>query len=258
MELLSNNLKYLRKQHYDTQEEMAKILGMKKSTYASYESGAGNMPTVQTLYEIARHFKVSMESLVETDYTTLKGNHPVKISEREVYFPVSVDSYGNELVDIIPADHQAQAGYLSEHTDPSYIQTIPKIHWDFGIHEPGTKRMFQIAGDSMLPIPSKSYILTRKSDYESIRNGYAYIIVTDNDILFKRLEKDEESVHLLSDNAIYPPQKIHAEEIKQYWEAIKVIMDLPEAPIWTLDALGEKIIQTNDRVQELMNIIKKD
>ena len=42
MDYLTQNLKFLRKRHACTQEEMAESLNLKKSTYASYEIEDGN------------------------------------------------------------------------------------------------------------------------------------------------------------------------------------------------------------------------
>ncbi|MDH3648217.1 MAG: helix-turn-helix domain-containing protein [Saprospiraceae bacterium] len=251
MDYLAKNLKTLRKQYYSTQEEMAQALGLKKSTYASYENDDGNTPPAKTLYTIAKLFAVPMDTLFDLDYRTLDRNKAVKISEREIYFPVSVDLAGSELIDVVPSDHQAQAGYLSEYSDPSYIRSLPKISWDMGTHEVGTKRIFQISGDSMIPIPSGSFILTAKTDYEDLVSNDAYILITQNDILFKRVRKEAKHLQLLSDNSIYPQQLIEADEVLQYWKALKVILDMPKKPLITIDQIHATVQDTNQKVSEM-------
>ncbi len=251
MDLLAKNLKTLRKKQYSTQEEIAQALGLKKSTYASYEAEDGNTPPAKTLHAIARLFGVPMDALFDTDYTTIDPSQQLRISDNEIYFPVSVDLEGTELIDVVPSDHQAQAGYLSDYADPSFIRTLPKISWDMGSYEPGTKRIFQIEGDSMIPIPSGSYILTVKKNFEDLKNDEAYILVTQNDILFKRVEKQGQQLLLISDNSIYPPQQIEVDEVIQYWLALKVIMDMPDKPLITMDHIHHTVQETHRTVNEI-------
>lgn len=257
MDILAQNLRYLRKRISATQEEMAATLQLKKSTYASYESDDGNTPPAKTLYTIARHFEVSMDSLFEVAYNTLQDQDLIKISDREVYFPVSIDLTGSELIDVVPADYRAQAGYLSDYSDPSYIRSLPKISWDLGAYQQGTKRIFQIAGDSMLPIPPQSFVLGMKNNYEDLINDQAYIIVTTHDILFKRIRKEGALLHLLSDNPIYPAQKIESNAVRQYWKALKVIMDIPEKNTMNIAEWGEAIADTRDKVNEVLTVLKR-
>ena len=74
-----------------------------------------------------------------------------------------------------------------------------------------THRLFQIEGESMLPIPSGSYILsTYEEDWHRAGGMRPYIVVTRNDgVVFKRIENRLDSEHkdlwLISDNPDYPP-----------------------------------------------------
>ncbi len=256
MNYLSRNLKFLRKKRSVTQEEMAHALDLKKSTYASYEMEDGNVPPARTLYTIAKYFEVSMESLFDINFTVLRDHQLLKVSDQEIYFPVSVDLSGSELVDVVPSDHRAQAGYVQDYSDPSFIQALPKISWDLGIYESGTKRIFQITGDSMLPIPSGSFVLGLKQDYEDLVNDQAYIVVTQHDILFKRIRKDETSLHLISDNTLFPPQRIEVNDVRQYWKALKVIMDMPAMAQVSLHDLNETLVATRNKVDEVLQAVK--
>lgn len=253
MDFLAKNLKHLRKRISTTQEEMAIELDLKKSTYASYENEDGNTPPAKTLYAIAKKFEVPMESLFEIDYTTLGSQDALKISEREIYFPVSVDLSGTELIDVVPSTYRAQAGYISEFSDPAYIRSLPKINWDLGTYEVGSKRIFQISGDSMLPIPSLSFILGVRKSYEELLNDQAYIVVTQNDILFKRIKKEADMIHLISDNSLYPPQQVKADEVQQYWKALKAIMEIPTKPALSVYNMQETLQDTNEKVNIVLS-----
>lgn len=257
MDFLAKNLKFLRKRMSITQEEIATELDLKKSTYASYENEEGNTPPAKTLYAIAQKFDVSMESLFEVDYTALGNQETLKISEREVYFPVSVDLSGTELIDVVPATYRAQAGYISDFSDPAYIRSLPKISWDLGTYESGSKRIFQIAGDSMLPIPSQSFILGVRKNYEELVNDQTYIVITQNDILFKRIKKEGDTIQLISDNSLYPPQQVKADEVQQYWKALKAIIDIPSKTSLSVFDMQQTLQDTNKKVNKVLETLNQ-
>ncbi len=67
---LTKNLPYLRKLKNINQKEMAEMLNLARSTYASYESGKSE-PSLKTMLLISEFFKVSINDLciknLETD-----------------------------------------------------------------------------------------------------------------------------------------------------------------------------------------------
>ena len=63
MNKLKENLKELRINENLTQEDMAKMLNMSATGYASYEQGKAE-PSIDTLITLARFFKVSIDELV--------------------------------------------------------------------------------------------------------------------------------------------------------------------------------------------------
>ena len=63
-------LKALRKENLKTQEDMAKVLGVGRSTYAEYERGK-IVPSVGILEAISKYFGVSIDYLMgKTNFTT--------------------------------------------------------------------------------------------------------------------------------------------------------------------------------------------
>ncbi len=100
----------------------------------------------------------------------------------------------------------------------------------------------------MLPIPSQSFILGVRKNYEELVNDYAYVVVTQNDILFKRIRKEGNTIHLISDNSLYPPQQVKAEEVQQYWKALKAIMDVPFRPALSVYDMQETLQDTHKKV----------
>ena len=88
-----------------------------------------------------------------------------------------------------------------------------------------TYRMFQIEGESMLPVPSGSYILSDfVEDWRSIGGMRPYIVVTRTEgVVFKRVENrlDTETGDflLISDNPDFAPFVAKPEDIVEVWRA---------------------------------------
>jgi hypothetical protein len=140
--------------------------------------------------------------------------------------------------------------------DPDFVQMLPTF--DLPIPEVSpyrTYRLFQIEGDSMLPIPSGSYILASfEPDWNHSGGMRPYIVVTRNDgIVFKRIENrldtDHQDFQMISDNTDYPPYPVRPDEISEVWRAQAYLsFDWPtpsfsgmERIQGTLDALRQEI-----------------
>lgn len=60
---LGGNIRHLREARGLTQEQMAKLSGVPRATWANLESGAAN-PTLNVLYRVARALQVPLEELI--------------------------------------------------------------------------------------------------------------------------------------------------------------------------------------------------
>ena len=68
---IHTNVRRLRKRDHITQEQMAKLIGISRRTYANYENGSHSMP-VDVLVCVADHFQVSLDDLVRTPQEELR------------------------------------------------------------------------------------------------------------------------------------------------------------------------------------------
>ena len=123
--------------------------------------------------------------------------------------------------------------------------------------------MFQISGDSMLPIPSESYIIASYvANWTEIKDGDCCIIVTrDEGIVYKRIwsELDKGFLLLKSDNHLYEPYKISAKDIVEIWSARGYLsFDLPKQGIQTLDTvLNRDLSLIKNDVGVIKNLLLK-
>lgn len=224
MNYLGQNIKYLRKQKGLTQEKMANKLGITRSLVGAYEEGRAE-PRLQTLMNLARYFKISIDSLLNTDL----GNDGQKLYEKDLegdklrILPVIVDKEDKELSVIVPV--KASAGYTKGYGDIDYIESLPKFPMPFPELSPGrTYRLFQVEGDSMLPVPDGAYIICEYlQDWNLIRNEQPYILATKNEgIVYKRVVSNLQDGQLVlkPDNPSHKAYTINVDEVLEIWKAL--------------------------------------
>jgi len=86
-------------------------------------------------------------------------------------------------------------------------------------------RAFQLDGDSMLPIPDKSYVVGEYvQNLSLLKDGSAYIIVTrDEGVVFKVVYnqvRKRKKLLLRSLNPAYDPYEIDIEQVMEAWKFI--------------------------------------
>jgi transcriptional regulator with XRE-family HTH domain len=259
----SSNIRILRKRKNRTQEVAAQALGFTRSTLNSYENGAITNPTVEALINFSTYFKVSIDTLIRIDMSKLSelqlrelelGHDAYVRGTKLRVLATTVDSKNRENIELVPV--KAKAGYTAGYNDPEYIRNLPTFQLPF--LSPDKKfRTFQISGDSMLPIPDKSYVTAEfVENWMEVKDGNAYIILTQDDgIVFKVVFNhisNMKKLLLKSLNPIYKPYEINISEVKEIWKFVNYISnELPET-----NFQNPKLSNTVAKIQSEMNKIK--
>ncbi len=233
------NIKLLRKRRGRTQDDVAGALDMKRPTLSGYENGVAE-PGIEVLIAFSDYYKISVDTLLKQDLSALPDS---QLSQLERGFDIfvngstlrviatTVDSSNRENIELVP--HKASAGYRTGFADPEFIRMLPTFQLPF-LSAERKYRMFQISGDSMLPIPDKSWITGEfVQNWQNIRDGLAYIILTIEDgIMFKVIENhinDEGRIRLHSLNPLYDPYYVDVKDIREIWRFVHYISaELPE------------------------------
>jgi SOS-response transcriptional repressor LexA len=90
----------------------------------------------------------------------------------------------------------------------------------------GKHRSFRVVGDSMPPLKDGSIMIgSYIGSFSEIKDGETYIILTtDGETVYKRLYKDKTKSNAVfefhSDNPVYAPYKVHAENILEIWSFV--------------------------------------
>ena len=236
--LFSTNIKFLRKRRSKTQDDVATALNMKRSTLSGYENEVSE-PSIEALIALSKYFNVAIDTLIKVDLTKigefqlsqLERGYDVHLKGSNIrVLATTVNSDNIENIELV--SEKAKAGYTTGYADPEYIRILPTFQLPFLSRE-RKYRTFQISGDSMLPIPDKSYVTGEYVlDWHNIHDKQAYIILTiDDGIVFKIVENHilDGYLRLHSLNPLYEPFEIPLNEIKEVWKFVHYISsEMPE------------------------------
>lgn len=262
MLLFNQNIKLLRSRRTRTQDVVANELGISRSTLNSYENGSIKNPTLDSLMMFSKYYRISIDTMVKVDLTKLsefqlseleRGHDVFVTGSRLRVLATTVDSQNRENIEVVPL--KAKAGYRAGYADPDFIKKLPTFQLPILFSE-RKYRMFQISGDSMHPIPDKSYIIGEYvENWYDIKDGDAYVFLTQEDgivfkIAYNQLRK-KKNLLLKSLNAVYEPYEVPVGEIKEVWKFCNYISNqLPEIS-FTKDDVLEKLSNMEEQMKNL-------
>ena len=263
--IFGQNIKLLRKRRGRTQDDIAVALNMKRSTLSGYENGIAE-PGIEALLALSKYFKISVDTLLSVDLSTLRESELYQLEHGYDIFitggnlrvlTTTVDSKNKENIEVI--NQKASAGYRTGFADPEYIKVLPTFQLPF-LSADKKYRTFQISGDSMLPIPDKSWVTGEfVQNWDMIRDQQAYIILTLNDgIMFKVVEnrlKDESRLILHSLNPLYESYSVDLKDLREVWRFVHYISsELPE-PNLPMNQMAGALAALQNEVASIKNKI---
>ena len=190
----SEKLKNLRKTHKITQEELAKIINVERSSIGKYES-ANTIPSNDTLIKIAEYFNVS------TDYLLGKTNVKNNSTYTNV-FPIEKKKF--PLLGEIACGEPI---YVEENRE-SYVMSGTDVDADFCL---------KAVGDSMsgARILDGDIIFIKKMPM--VNNGEIAAVIIGDEATLKRVYYNQEQSKLIlqAENPKYEPLVYIGEELNQ-------------------------------------------
>lgn len=225
----NSNIKFLRNRKALTQEVAAAELNLSRSTLNSYENGSVVNPTLEALQLFSDYYKTSIDTLIRVDLSKLSDikldemvqGHDTFIRGTKLrVLATTVDEKNKENIEVVHL--KAAAGYKNGYADPDYIKKLPSFQLPILFND-RKYRMFQISGDSMLPIPDKSYVIAEYlENWFEIKDGGAYVFLTrDEGIVFKiavNQVKRKKQLILHSLNQFYKPYELNVSEVQEVWK----------------------------------------
>lgn len=261
----ASNLKLLRNSMGISQEEMSQQIGVTRSSLSAYEVGTA-VPSYENLIRFSDFFKVTIDKFLKKDLNELSARqlnellegNDIDITGNKIrVLATTVDADNNERVELIP--ESARAGYTVGYADPDYIKVLPTFSMPF-LSKEKKYRSFQIKGDSMLPIPSGSYVTGEfLQNWNLIKNGFPYIVLTKNDgIVFKQVYnhmKEKQTLHLVSTNPLFDPYDVPVSEVMEIWKFVNYMStETPERP--TGEDIGNAVAQLQVEMRTIKNVLR--
>jgi transcriptional regulator with XRE-family HTH domain len=259
----SNNIKVLRKRRGLTQDEVAERLDMKRSTLSGYENEV-SQPTISALITFSKFYTIAIDTLLNIELGKLSELQLRQLEHGEDVFikggrlrvlATTINADNDENIELV--NEKAKAGYATGFADPEFISQLPRFQLPF-LSKQKKYRTFQLSGDSMLPIPEKSWVTGEYiQDWHQIISGQAYIIFTlDDGIVFKVAEnliKEDGILRLYSLNPLYEPFDVPVSEVKEVWKFVHFISsELPE-PVLPQDELLKTVANLKNDMARIKN-----
>jgi transcriptional regulator with XRE-family HTH domain len=249
---LAQRIKNLRKELGLNQTEFATRIGITQTSLSQLE-GEKNGISYDVFRAIVSEFNVNPVWLMDGIGTMYATENSMATTASRGAIPLVVQVDKDDEENIVMVDRKAAAGYLQHQQDPDFISKLPSFRL------PGfygkSFRAFEITGDSMLPgiNPGDMIVGSYVESLNEIRNGSVYIVVThDGSIVAKRVTALGNDIYeLKSDNAVYEPYAVKAEDIAQIWKAESRITKKFEAP-----AGNERLSSLEQRLIELERKLK--
>ena len=249
MNYLAQNIKYLRRTKKWTQQQLADKLLVKRALIGSYEEGRAT-PKIQVIQQLATLMELSVDDLLGID---LEKQKPVTKSSPQV-LSVVVDQQNDELIPIVPV--KASAGYLNGFADPQYIGSLPRFFMPVPeLSRERTYRVFQLKGDSMLPVQPGSYVFCEFiADVDDLKEGQPYILVTKEEgLVYKRVYLKENGQLLLkSDNPEYEAYFVNSNSVLELWRAKGVLsFELPKPESYGTKHISAVLDEMKQEIRKL-------
>jgi transcriptional regulator with XRE-family HTH domain len=261
-----SNIKLLRKRKSKTQDDLAAILNMKRSTLSGYENRVAE-PGIEVLLEFSKYFNMAVDTLLKTDLGQLSEHQLYQLENGDDVFlkggnlrilASTIDSSNEENIELV--SEKARAGYTNGFSDPEYISELPVFKLPFlSLHK--KYRTFQLNGDSMLPIPDKAYVTGEYVvDWNDLVTGEACVILTVNDgIVFKIIENrigEDGKLTLYSLNPLYEPFDVRITDIREIWKFVHFIsQEIPE-PVIPENELVRTVAGLKQEMQKVKRALK--
>lgn len=218
---MRERLKSLRKREGLTQEQLAAIIGVERSTVGKYEGNQGITPSAEILRALADYFHVSTDYLLgrtndPTDYEdgdliasikpeileNYEGNvRKAWAAQQAIEREATSDSFLHENTVPIPILGSVQAGVLVEAVEDIIgEERIPAAMAALGRHFG-----LRVKGDSMAPrICAGDVVIVRQQS--EVENGdVAVVLVNGEDATIKVFYQSENGVKLVLSNPTYEP-----------------------------------------------------
>ena len=242
--LISKNIKYLKELNGLSQQKFADLIDKKRSVAGSYERGDAE-PSIETLKKICRLFNVSLDDIVNIDFSEINpniiGKNADETADKTAYLPKNISKSlntdinfsGDKAIQVLENEgltgrrvyispEPATAGYLSSYINKGQ-NSLEWFYMPF-LQANGLYACFRVQGRSMEEyVLEGSWVVCRLLEESwQVRSGNLHLVATKSEgVLLKRIRQEPKIIKkglvCYSDNSQYLPFVVPNEQIQAIW-----------------------------------------
>ena len=243
MSFIGKNIKKIRAVKKMSQSDFAQLFKLARPSVGAYEEGRTE-PKIETLIQIARHFEISIDTLLTKELTINElykfDIFKKEFSKEDLEAPTDKDDV-REQTPLVTLEKQLD--YIVNHHNKDFVNNLPVIHFPFTKDK--KSRAFQISGNEMTVenqgLHHKDILLCLPAQFEDLEKGHLYIIVTKSGIYARRFSKSGKTYLFKADNPAFDPVELQKKEIIEIWQA---------------DAIFSTNLDSPSRLEERVNLLE--
>lgn len=249
MSHFGKNIRKIRSLKSLSQQAFAELFDLKRGTLGAYEEGRSE-PKLETLIKIANYFSIPIDDLLTTELTVnnllkFKGNLTVEqdLGEQEFFVKVPCITALN------------QGDYMKYYNKDSYIQDLPFLSLPINPDKKFrayTVQNLEMSRNELGMFPKDIAVgeWVPSTVYSKLNNGTLVFIVTESNIILRRLFITNDNFVLRADHKNVEDVELKLKDIKEMWRVRYVFYHrLPE----TNFNIEEKLFQLEKDFDRLKN-----
>ncbi len=257
MSKIGKNIKKIRSVKKMSQADFAQLFNLARPSVGAYEEGRSE-PKIDTLIEIAKHFKISTDALLTKELTInelykfdlFSAGGKAK-TESEVILDKDLLKEQTPLVLI-----DKMTEYIVSHKNKDFINSLPSFQFPFTQFE--KTRAFQVDGKEMeyenCGIHHQDILLcdrVRKEDMLEV--GTLYVLITDDAIRVRRLSDINKNLTFKTDDPAFDILHYSRNALLEIWKVRAYYSEHMKAPSRT----EERIIALEEKLDLLMKTMDR-
>lgn len=219
MSKIGKNIRKIRGLKKLSQTDFAKLFSLSRTSVGAYEEGRAE-PKINTIIEIANHFGVSVDILLNKDVTVNQLSKFDIFTSSDQITPISTPVFGGT----IPIVNKDEApNYINNYDDKNYLLRLPSIY--LPLKKRSSLCAFAMNSNGMQHEHGGIYfndiVIARKIpeiDEKFLHVNEIYVIVLQEKITIRRLVEKRSPLIFKGDNSNYHETKIPIEGILEVWQ----------------------------------------
>jgi|GEM_PF-833351 len=203
-----------------SQKDFAEKIGITQGALSQIESGKSHA-SFDTIKKISDEFNINCNWLIKgIGQVSLEKSEELHVPEVRISTTLTQLPSMREKALIPLVREEAHAGYVTGFEDGEYIKTLDV--YQIPGFEKGNYRLFEVAGDSMLPTihPREIVVCEFVKTWTDIENGTLCVLISKEGIVAKRAyyyEDNRSAIILKSDNPKFKTYSMPVEEVLEVW-----------------------------------------